>query len=92
MLIFLFLQDAGASVTAGGHFKIVEEVCGVKASKPMAQLFETPRQYISHVFAHDIPLSMQFLRLEDDRCRLSPLYTKDLCFFKEIGTNDCMLP
>lgn len=58
----------------------------------MAQLFETPRQYISHVFAHNIPLSMQFLRLEDDRCRLSPLYTKDLCFFKEIGTNDCMLP
>ena len=51
MLIFLFLQDAGARVTAGGCLKILEEACGVKVSKPTAELFETLRQCISHVFA-----------------------------------------
>lgn len=58
--MLVFLQDAGASVIAGGCFKMLEKACGVKASKPMAQLFETPRQCISHVFAfimHLCPLS-----------------------------------
>lgn len=67
-------------------------MCGVKASKALAQLFKTARQCMSHVFVCMTHLCPCTSEIHDGRCVL-PFLKKTFfgVFLWEIGTNHCIV-